>query len=89
MRADSAYLKAVCIAVLSLNCSNCTAKVQFREFGAWQKRAIRESFLHENRIFHQFVKVFFLKSVLLYGIKVELSHSEDLLSAIWCVSASL
>ena len=33
------------------------------KFGAWQslapnKQAIRESFLHENRIFHQSAKVF-------------------------------
>ena len=33
-------------------------------FGA----AICKSFLHENRIFHQFVKVFFLKSFPLYDI---------------------
>ena len=35
-------------------------------FGAAQ-RAIHESFLCENRIFHQFAKVFFLKSFLLYS----------------------
>jgi len=32
-----------------------------------QKRAIRESFLRENRIFHQFLKVFSLESFPLYG----------------------
>ena len=42
-------------------------------FGAWhplvwQKRAIRESFHRENRLFHQFVKVFLLESLPLYGI---------------------
>ena len=47
------------------------AKVFFTKFGvwcplAWQKRAIRESFLHENCIFHQFVN-FSLKNFLLYG----------------------
>jgi len=30
--------------------------------GAWQKQAIRESFLRENGIFYQFAKVFSLKS---------------------------
>ena len=33
-------------------------------FLAWNKQTIRESFLHENRIFRQFVQVFFLKSFL-------------------------
>ena len=33
-----------------------------------EKRAIRESFLRENRIFHQFAKVFSLESFLLYSI---------------------
>ena len=33
----------------------------------WQKEAICESFLRENRIFHQFVKVFSLESFFLYG----------------------
>ena len=32
--------------------------------------AICESFLHENLIFHQFVKVFSLESFLLYSIMV-------------------
>jgi len=44
-----------------------------QNWGAWcplaqQKRAIRESFLHENRIFHQFAKVFSLESFPLYVI---------------------
>ena len=34
----------------------------------WQKQAICERFLSENRIFHQFVKVFSIKSFPLYGI---------------------
>ena len=34
------------------------------------KRAICESFLRENRIFHQFAQVFSLESFLLYGILV-------------------
>ena len=43
-----------------------------RNFGewhplAWQKCAIRESFLRKNRIFHQFAKVFSLESSPLYG----------------------
>ena len=49
------------------------AKVFSVKFGAWHslarhKRAIRESFLHENRIFHQSAKVFSLESFPLYGI---------------------
>ena len=44
-----------------------------RNWGAWcplaqQKRAICESFLHENRIFCQFAKVFSLESFPLYSI---------------------
>ena len=35
---------------------------------AWHKRAIRKSFLRENRIFHQSAKVFSLESFPLYGI---------------------
>ena len=35
---------------------------------AWQQQAIRESFLCENCIFHQFAKVFSLESFPLYGI---------------------
>ena len=35
---------------------------------AWKKRAIRESFLRENRIFHQSAKVFSLESFPLYSI---------------------
>ena len=35
---------------------------------AWQQRAIRESFLCENCIFHQFAKVFSLESFPLYGM---------------------
>ena len=35
---------------------------------ARHKRAIRESFLRKNRIFHQFTKVFSLESFSLYGI---------------------
>ena len=31
-----------------------------------QKQAIRENFLSKNRVFHQFVKVFSLKSFPLY-----------------------
>lgn len=35
----------------------------------WQhKQAVCDSFLHRNRIFHQFVKVFFLKNFPLSGI---------------------
>ena len=34
---------------------------------AWHKQAIRESFLRENHIFHQFVKVFSLESFPLYS----------------------
>ena len=34
---------------------------------AWHKQAIRKSFLHENRIFHQFAKAFSLESFPLYG----------------------
>ena len=49
------------------------AKVFSAKFGAWcplglQKRAICESFLRKNHIFHQFMKVFSLKSFPLYGI---------------------
>ena len=49
------------------------AKVFFAKFGGvaplvLQKRAIHESFLRENRIFHQFAKVFSLESFPLYGI---------------------
>ena len=41
-------------------------KVLFMKFGAWyplarQKQAIRKSFLRENRIFHQSVKLFSLE----------------------------
>ena len=48
------------------------AKVFSTKFGgvaplALQKRATCESFLHENRIFHQFAKVFSLESFPLYG----------------------
>ena len=48
-------------------------KVFSTKFGAWcplglQKRAICESFLRKNHIFHQFVKVFSLESFPLYGI---------------------
>ena len=48
------------------------AKISPQNFGAWcplarQKRAIRKSFLCKNIIFHQFTKVFFLESFLLYG----------------------
>ena len=55
------------------------AKVFSAKFGAWhllawQKRAIRESFLHENCIFHKLV--FSLESFPLYG------KSGDVLSAI-------
>ena len=35
---------------------------------AWQMRAIRKSFLRENRIFHQSAKVFSLESFPLYGM---------------------
>ena len=49
-----------------------------RNLGVWyplglQKRAICESFLHENHIFHQSAKVFSLKSFPLYG-SVEFSR---------------
>ena len=49
------------------------AKVFSAKFGVWrplarQEQAIRESFLRENRIAHQFAKVFSLKSFPLYGI---------------------
>ena len=37
---------------------------------AWQKWAIRESFLQENHIFHQFAKVFSLESSPLYGVYI-------------------
>ena len=48
------------------------AKVFSVKFEAWrllarQKRAIRESFLREKRIFHQFAKVFSHESFPLYG----------------------
>jgi len=48
------------------------AKVFSVKFGgvaplALQKWAIRKSFLHENWIYHQFTKVFSLKSFPLYG----------------------
>ena len=44
-----------------------------RNLGAWHplaqhKRAIRESFLRENCIFHQFAKVFSPESFPLYGM---------------------
>ena len=44
-------------------------KFSLRNLEAWHplKQAIRESFLHENRILHQFARVFFLKSFPLYG----------------------
>ena len=37
---------------------------------AWHERTIRKSFLCKNHIFHQFAKVFSLKSFRLYGINV-------------------
>ena len=48
------------------------AKISPQNFGAWcplawQKQTTRKSFLCKNRIFHQFTKVFFLESFLLYG----------------------
>ena len=43
-------------------------------FGAAQQ-AFHESFLHENRLFHQFTKVFSLESFPLYGIAF---NGEDL-----------
>ena len=44
-------------------------KFSLRNLEAWHplKQAIRENFLHENRILHQFARVFFLKSFPLYG----------------------
>ena len=39
--------------------------------GAWQRRAIQESFLHENCIFHQSAKVFSLESFRLYSTRRE------------------
>ena len=55
------------------------AKVFSAKFGAWcslaqQKHAIRKSFLRKNHIFHQFVKVFSLESLPLYGITIYISH---------------
>ena len=46
------------------------------KFGAWHslarhKRAVRESFLCENRLFHQSTKVFSLKSFPLYGTRTQ------------------
>ena len=43
-------------------------KFLWQESLAQHKQAICESFLHVNRIFHQFAKVFSLKSFPLYGI---------------------
>ena len=40
---------------------------------ARHKRAIRKSFRPENPMFHQFAKVFSLKSFPLYGMSVERS----------------
>ena len=47
-------------------------KFSLQNLGAWhslaqQKQAFHKSFLYENRIFHQFAKVFSLRSVLLYS----------------------
>ena len=47
-------------------------KVFSVKFGAWHslvwhKQVIHESFLRENRIFHQFAKFFSLESFPLYG----------------------
>ena len=49
------------------------AKVFSMKFGvwhplAWQKRAIRARFLHENCVFHQFAKVFSLLKVSRYTV---------------------
>ena len=38
---------------------------------AWQKGAICESFFHENRNFHQFVKAFSLESFPLYNTSIK------------------
>ena len=51
-------------------------KVFFMKFGAWHslarhKRAVRESFLCENRLFHQSTKVFSLKSFPLYSTRTQ------------------
>ena len=55
------------------------AKVFSTNFGACyplvqQKRPIRESFLRKYHIFHQFAKVFSLKSFPLYGSYIPLYH---------------
>ena len=44
---------------------------------AWQKRTIRESFLHKNRIFHQFEKFFFLKSFPIYSTSFLVKYPLD------------
>ena len=41
---------------------------------AQQKRAIRESFLRENRIFHQFMKIFSLKILMFPAIRYLLNY---------------
>ena len=55
-------------AVLWLYSKVFSAKFGARRPLARQKQAIRESFLSENRLFHQFVKIFSLESLPLYGI---------------------
>ena len=57
----------------------CSRKFSLQNLGvwhllAWHKRAIRESFLCKNHIFHQFVKVFSLESLPLYGTKYGISY---------------
>ena len=49
----------------------------------WQQHqwTIHESFLHENLIFHQFTKVFSLKSFLLYGTSHRRTHRYNKLHA--------
>ena len=58
-------------------------KFSLRNLGAWHpltpyKRVICKSFLRENRIFHQFAKVFFLKSFPLYDIPVVTDRNQKL-----------
>ena len=59
-------------------------KVFSMKFGAWcslvrPKRAMRESFLRKNRIFHQFAKVFSFESFPLYSKLTSLQETLNLL----------
>ena len=67
---------------ISLFCCGCLQKFSLQNLGvwhplAWHKRAIRESFLHENHIFHQFTKLFSLESFPLYSSSLEETEDKE------------